>query len=167
MVPPDDVLRFTFNQDLIDQVTDYDVIMAYEVLMRRLPENSGVIKLKQRLRMDEMLMSFFTSDEFREGIIGKLRKTNPSELSGVPARRQLDWLTSCFSFNPLVRAGLYEAGNWGIFFRRLLAAGGLLIPGPGLELANPAQRSDPDVAVMLQQVIDLVTDIKRLVAPAS
>ncbi len=167
MVPPDDVVRFTFNQDLIDQVSDYDVIMAYEVLMRRLPENSAVIKLKQRLRMDEMLMSFFTSDEFREGIIEKLRNADAGELSAVPARRQVDWLTSCFTFAPGVRATLHEAGSWEIFFRRLLAAGGLVIPGPGLEPPSSAQSANPDVAAMLQQVIDLVSEIKRLVSPAA
>ncbi len=116
--------EFEFDDNLV--VTEKDVIMGYEIFLRRLPESSWVIEMKLNRSPWSVLDEFLTSSEFYGLVLKGLGSGQPlphERFKRSPSAKQLEWLKSFIRFDADEWKSLEQSATWEQFFRRLLGIG--------------------------------------------
>jgi ADP-heptose:LPS heptosyltransferase/GT2 family glycosyltransferase len=131
------VLAFTEAADAGG--TDLDVLMGYQLLLGRDPENSAVIADAKNSPVRAFIKALLISDEFQSGVAAKLEAgaALPHELgSNAPSERQRDWLLRHLSVPLYAETMLRSAPSWRDFTRVLLRV-------PGMPRTNAAAPAAP------------------------
>jgi hypothetical protein len=60
---------FSLSEAAYQQGSDYDIVMLYQVLLGRNPENSQVIQDHRKAPLNAALKTFISSPEFRDSVL--------------------------------------------------------------------------------------------------
>jgi len=144
--------------------TDHDVLMCYELLLGRDPENSFVIQESKTQPVRRVMEAFLRSDEFANNVAGPFRRgarIAHDSLSRGPNAEQIAWLTMMLRLPDKLVMSLRDACDWKTLFEPLSETLGLLVcPAPITSppddpLAALQARVD-QLQAMLQQVNDAI-----------
>jgi ADP-heptose:LPS heptosyltransferase/GT2 family glycosyltransferase len=145
-----------FTEAAVKPGTDEDVLLGYQLLLGRDPENSQVITDAKSSPVRNFIAACLNSTEFHsEALLPMMQgRRLRHELSGAgPSARQLAWITRMIAFPEVDRAKLVPGLTWADFFTHLSG----LDQFPRLDaplMAAPAQKSaqvPPDfVMVMIE-----------------
>jgi ADP-heptose:LPS heptosyltransferase/GT2 family glycosyltransferase len=126
--------------------TDLDVLMGYQILLGRDPENSFVIADAKSSPVGAFIRALVSSGEFQSSVLDRLESGRPlpHEAAAIaPTRHQLDWLFRIITAPSYAETMLRSAPSWRDFLRVFLAIPGVPLP-PARAAAKPA--ADPDIA---------------------
>ncbi len=119
--------------------TDLDVLMGYQLLLGRDPENSAVIADAKTSPVGAFIRALLGSEEFQAGVAAKLQAGGaiPHELgSNAPSERQRGWLRRHLSVPKDAETMLRTAPTWRDFMRVLLSIPGMPKPGAAVKEAS-------------------------------
>lgn len=176
--------EFEFDSTAHDMVTDYDVVMAYEVFLGRHPESSSAIDYHKSATFSEMIAGFLASREFEDNVYNPLKFSRPvmrGDYKRPPSEDQLSWLLHYIVFSDKQKQALRSAESWSEFFKYFLAFGGLdqisgeqqagrlsdpvvapAIPAPEAEKDLPADPTD-GILSQLNEMRDFLARIESAV----
>jgi len=121
--------------------TDFDVLMGYQLLLGRDPENSFVIADAKTSPVGAFIRALISSGEFQSSVIDRLEsgRPMPHETAAIaPTPQQRDWLFRFVTVPSYAETMLRSAPTWRDFLRVLLAVPGIPLP-PARAAAAPAQ----------------------------
>jgi ADP-heptose:LPS heptosyltransferase/GT2 family glycosyltransferase len=122
--------------------TDFDVLMGYQLLLGRDPENSFVIADAKSSPVGAFIRALISSGEFQSSVIDRLEsgRPMPHETAAIaPSRQQLDWLFRFITVPTYAETMLRSAPTWRHFLRVLLAVPGIPLPPARTAAAKPAE----------------------------
>jgi hypothetical protein len=143
---------FALSESAYQQGSDYDIVMLYQVLLGRNPENSAVIQDHRANGFNKALETFVSSQEFRDSVLDPVRRGAPVRRHDQlprPSADQLNWLFSRAILDEGQKTILRQSANWEQFFQFLCSLDGFLEPAaapppPPPEVASrPMQRPKP------------------------
>lgn len=123
-------LTLRFNHSADRACTAADVMMGYEVLLGRKPENTAVVEEAMATRVCDFIVGVASSDEFHEEVMVALGNDRPpphAAESRAPSDAQKDWLLRQLSIPPQSEALLRAQNNWAEWLSILLALPGFPI----------------------------------------
>jgi ADP-heptose:LPS heptosyltransferase/GT2 family glycosyltransferase len=132
--------------------TDLDVLMGYQLLLGRDPENSAVIADAKNSPVGAFIRALLLSAEFQSGVVEKLQAGGslPHELgSDAPAARQRDWLLRHLTVPSYAETMLRTAPTWRDFMRVLLSVPGMPRPDAAAAPAPDAKAKPADEGFVL------------------
>jgi hypothetical protein len=145
--PPAPALGFTAAADAGG--TDLDVLMGYQILLGRDPENSFVIADAKSSPVGAFIRALVSSGEFQSSVLDRLDSGRPlpHEAAAIaPTRHQLDWLFRIITTPSYAETMLRSAPTWRDFLRVFLAIPGVPLPPARAAAAKPAEPSIAAVA---------------------
>ncbi len=123
--------------------TDLDVLMGYQIILGRDPENSFVIADAKSSPVGAFIRAFVSSGEFQSSVMDRLESGRPlphETASIAPSRQQLDWLFRFITVPSYAETMLRSAPTWRDFLRVFLAVPGVPLPPAR---AAAAKQDDP------------------------
>jgi hypothetical protein len=135
---------FSLSEASYQRGSDYDIVMLYQVLLGRNPENSQVIQDHRTNPFNLALQTFISSPEFRESVLDPIAAGAPLRRHDIvprPTAEQLNWLFGRTVLDDGQKAALRDAANWEQFFRYLSSLDGFLEPLP----APPPRKMRPPI----------------------
>ena len=124
---------FTLSESAYERGTEYDVVMLYQVLLGRNPENSTVIQNHRSQPLNATLHLFVSSDEFRTSVLTPIQTGGTvirHDMGPRPSDDQLAWLFGRSVLDEGQKKTLREAPNWEQFFGYLCSLEGFLEQPP-------------------------------------
>jgi ADP-heptose:LPS heptosyltransferase/GT2 family glycosyltransferase len=124
--------------------TDLDVLMGYQILLGRDPENSFVIADAKSSPVGAFIRALVSSGEFQSSVLDRLDSGRPlpHEAAAIaPTRHQLDWLFRIITTPSYAETMLRSAPTWRDFLRVFLAIPGVPLPPARAAAAKPAEPS--------------------------
>jgi hypothetical protein len=124
---------FSLSEAAYQKGSDYDIVMLYQVLLGRNPENSQVIQDHRASTFNVALQTFVSSPEFREGVLDPISRGAPVRRHDIvprPSPEQLNWLFGRAVLDESQKTALRQAANWEQFFGYLCSLDGFLEPLP-------------------------------------
>jgi hypothetical protein len=149
---------FSLSEAAYQKGSDYDIVMLYQVLLGRNPENSQVIQDHRSNTFNVALQTFVSSPEFRESVLDPISRGAPVRRHDIvprPSAEQLNWLFGRTVLDESQKNALRQAANWEQFFGYLCSLDGFLEPLPAppprpapaavafRPVAKPAPRPQP------------------------
>jgi hypothetical protein len=162
--------RFTFAPGTTGTLTDYDVVMAYEILLGRHPENAEAIRYHKGTSFERMISGFLASSEFDEKVIRPLKDDRPvmrGDFRRPPSPDQFSWIFQCIVFSDPQKELLRSATSWGAFFTAFLRLGGIEVdPDAERTSATPASTatSSADRPHVSDTVLSRLNQIREMLA---
>jgi hypothetical protein len=123
---------FAFRPAAGNALTDYDVVMAFELFLGRNPESAAVIDYHKAKSFPSMVAGCLGSPEFAETVVRPLRagvKVRRGDYRGKPSVEQLAWLARYIVLDSAQLDSLEQAPDWAGFFQALHAIGGVDLAG--------------------------------------
>lgn len=124
---------FTLSESAFERGTEYDVVMLYQVMLGRNPENSTVIQNHRTQPLSAALHTFVSSPEFIDGVREPVMagaKVRGHAIVPRPSEDQLNWLFSRTVLDEGQKRKLRDAEDWEQFFGHLVTWRGFLDPPP-------------------------------------
>ncbi len=157
---------FAFRPAAGNALTDYDVVMAFEIFLGRNPESAAVIDYHKAKTFPGMMAGCLGSREFTETVVRPMRtgvKLRRGDYRGKPSVEQLAWLARYIVLDTAQLDSLEQAPDWAGFFQALHAIG-------GVDLAQGAPEAVDDgvdgilerVARMRVMLADLEEAVRKL-----
>ena len=126
--PPPEPAVLGFTEAAKAGGTDFDVLMGYQLLLGRDPENSFVIADAKTSPVGAFIRALLGSGEFQSAVVEPIRSGRrlPHEAaSAAPSKRQRDWLFRHISLPPDAEIMLRTAPSWRDWMRVLLSVPGM------------------------------------------
>jgi ADP-heptose:LPS heptosyltransferase/GT2 family glycosyltransferase len=126
--------------------TDLDVLMGYQIILGRDPENSFVIADAKSSPVGAFIRAFVSSGEFQSSVQDRLESGRPlphETASIAPSRQQLDWLFRFITVPSYAETMLRSAPTWRDFLRVFLAVPGVPLPPARTAAAKPDEPKLP------------------------
>lgn len=128
-----ETLVFTLAESAFERGSEYDVVMLYQVLLGRNPENSAVIQNHRTAPLSAAFHTFVSSPEFRDKVMDPVLAGAPMrshDMNPRPSEDQLAWLFTRTVLDEGQKRKLRDAEDWEQFFAHLLNWRGFLDPPP-------------------------------------
>jgi ADP-heptose:LPS heptosyltransferase/GT2 family glycosyltransferase len=146
-LPPAEPAGIGYTRAADSGGTDLDVLMGYQVLLGRDPENSFVIADAKSSPVGAFIRALISSGEFQSSVLDRLESGRPlpHETAAIaPSRAQLDWLFRFVTVPIYVETMLRSAPSWRDFLRVFRAVPGMpLPPVRAAAAAKPAEGQLP------------------------
>jgi hypothetical protein len=133
------VPAFAFRPAAGNALTDYDVVMAFELFLGRNPESAAAIDYHKAQSFPSMMAGCLASPEFAETVTRPLRagvKVRRGDYRGKPSVEQLAWLARYIVLDTAQVDSLETAPDWAGFFQALHAIGGVDLTQSGAVAAE-------------------------------
>ena len=139
---------FALSESAYQRGSDYDIVMLYQMLLGRNPENSQVIQDHRANPLNQALHTFLGSPEFRESVLDPITNGGAVRRHDIvprPSSEQLNWLFSRTVLDETQKTALRQAANWEQFFQYLCSLDGFLeqLPPPPPRPARPPVQLKP------------------------
>jgi ADP-heptose:LPS heptosyltransferase/GT2 family glycosyltransferase len=128
--------------------TDLDVLLGYQILLGRDPENSFVIADAKSSPVGAFIRALVSSGEFQSSVLDRMESGRPlphETATIAPTRQHLDWLFRFVTVPSYAETMLRSAPTWRHFLRVFLAVPG--VPLPPARAAAPQAEPQPEAAV--------------------
>ena len=94
---------------------DYDVLMCYQIVLGRNPENSFVIEEAKTQSIATMMCAFLHSREFAGAVLARMREGGRlphADLSSAPSAQQITWLAAQLVLDEAQQAQVRGVRTW-------------------------------------------------------
>ena len=157
---------FAFRPAAGNALTDYDVVMAFELFLGRNPESAAVIDFHRAKSFPSMMAGCLGSPEFTDTVVRPLRagvKVRRGDYRGKPSVEQLAWLARYIVLDTAQIDSLEQAPDWAGFFQALHAIGGVdLAQGAAVAAEDGVDAVLERVARMKVMLADLEEAVGKL-----